>query len=123
MTPESEKTAKLQQAISERNESVKKAVGETIDIDAWNNSVLEWLKGFCNSEAEYKLHENLIKTNATWALSLNKVRHALMGNRIPVAQSDPKYNEAEWQRTFAKADRETQDRMLEERAKILTKDK
>lgn len=123
LTPESEKTAKLQQAISERNESVKKAVGETIDIDAWNNGVLEWLRGFCNSEAEYKLHENLVKTNATWALSLNKVRHALMGNRIPVAQSDPKYNEAEWQRTFAKADRETQDRMLEERAKILTKDK
>lgn len=123
LTSEADKNAKLAQAVSERNEAVKKHVGETVDIEAWNTGVLSWLKDFCNSESEFKLHEQLVKTNATWALSLNKIRQAMLGNRIPVAVSDPKYNEAEWQRTFAKADRDTQDKMLEERAKILTKDK
>lgn len=123
LTPESEREAQTAKIISERDEAVKKSIGETSDMAAWNNNLLDWLKGFCNSEAEYKMHENLIKTNATWALSINKMRHAMMGNRIPVAISDPKYNEAEWNRQFLKADVETQNKMLEERAKALTKDK
>ena len=47
----------------------------------------------------------------------------MMGNRIPVVNSDPKYNEAEWSRAFSKATREEQDRMLEERARELMKNK
>ena len=45
----------------------------------------------------------------------------MMGNRIPIVNSDPQYNEEEWQRNFNKADVETQNKMLEERAKKLTK--
>lgn len=123
LTSKAEKEARLAQVVSERNDTVKKTIGDTTDVDAWNSALLTWLKDFCNSEAEYKMHENLVKTNAIWALSINKMRHAMMGNRIPVAVSDPKYNEAEWNRQFRKADRETQDRMLEERAKELTKNK
>lgn len=123
LTSKAEKEAKLAKIVSERNDTVKKTIGETTDVEAWNGALLTWLKDFCNSEAEYKMHENLVKTNAIWALSINKMRHAMMGNRIPVAVSDPKYNEAEWNRQFRKADRETQDRMLEERAKELTKNK
>ena len=80
-----------------------------------------WLKTFANSENEYSFYENIVKTNASGALSMNKIRQAMMGNRIPIINSDPQYNEEEWQRTFNKADIETQNKMLEERAKKLTK--
>ena len=46
-----------------------------------------------------------------------------MGNRIPVIHSDPKFSQEEWDRAFSKATREEQDKMLEERAKELTKGK
>lgn len=121
LTPNAVKESEHQKIVEERNKSVRDAIGEATDIDAWNNNLLEWLKGFCNSEGEYKMHEKLIKENALWALSINKVRKAMQGNRIPIAVSDPKYNEEEWRRAFSKADKETQDKMLEERAKILLK--
>lgn len=121
LTPNAVKESEYQKIVEERNKSVRDVIGEATDIDAWNNNLLEWLKGFCNSEGEYKMHEKLIKENALWALSINKVRKAMQGNRIPIAVSDPKYNEEEWRRAFSKADKETQDKMLEERAKILLK--
>lgn len=121
LTPDAVKESEYQKIVEERNKSVRDVIGEATDIDAWNNNLLEWLKGFCNSEGEYKMHEKLIKENALWALSINKVRKAMQGNRIPIAVSDPKYNEEEWRRAFSKADKETQDKMLEERAKILLK--
>lgn len=121
LTPNAVKESEHQKIVEERNKNVRDVIGEATDIDAWNNNLLEWLKGFCNSEGEYKMHEKLIKENALWALSINKVRKAMQGNRIPVAVSDPKYNEEEWRRAFSKADKETQDKMLEERAKILLK--
>lgn len=121
LTPNAVKESEHQKIVEERNKSVRDVIGEATDIDAWNNNLLEWLRGFCNSEGEYKMHEKLIKENALWALSINKVRKAMQGNRIPVAVSDPKYNEEEWRRAFSKADKETQDKMLEERAKILLK--
>ena len=123
LTPESKKAEEQQKIINERNDQVRAVIGEGTDIDAWNTNLLNWVHDFCNSEGEYKMHEHLIKTNSQWALSMHKVHQAMMGNRIPVAASEPNYNEAEWQRNFVKADRETQDKMLEERAKILTKNK
>lgn len=110
-----------QQAISDRNAKVQETIGNATDIEAWNKGLDDWLKTFCNSEGEYAMHAKLAKENATWALSLNKMRQGLMGNRIPVIDSDPQFNQAEWDRTFAKADVETQNKMLEDRAKKMTK--
>ena len=109
--------------IDERNEAVRKEIGDVTDINAWNDALCNWLKGFCNSDAEYNMHKALLERNSLWALSLNKVRHAMQGSRIPVAVSDATYNETEWRRAFSKADRETQDKMLEERAKIILKNR
>ena len=120
---EAEKQAENQKAIDERNKAVQDVIGEISDIDAWNKNLCDWLKGFCNSDAEFQMHKALLERNSVWALSLNKVRHALMGNEIPVAVSEPKYNEAEWMRAFQKADRETQDAMMKERAEILLKNR
>lgn len=117
ITSEAEKAAANQKIIDERNKAVQEVIGDVTDINAWNNALCDWLKGFCNSEAEYQMHKSLLERNSLWALSLNKVRHAMMGNKIPVAVSEPKYNEEEWTRAFHKADKEEQDRMLEERAK------
>ena len=47
----------------------------------------------------------------------------MLGNKIPVAVSEPKYNEEEWSRAFRKADKETQDKMLQERAEMLLKNR
>lgn len=121
LTTEAERTAADQKAIAERNAKVQEVIGEVSDINAWNEALFGWLKDFCNSEAEFQMHKKLVERNSVWALSLNKVRHAMMGNRIPVAVSEPKYNEAEWNRAFVKASREEQDKMLEERAKMMIK--
>lgn len=118
-----EKEAFENKIVAERNESVQKEIGEGSDIKAWNSNMLDWLKTFCNSQVEYDMHKKLFETNSMWALSLNKIRMAQMGNRIPVVHSDAKFNQAEWDRAFSKATREEQDRMLEERAKELTKNK
>lgn len=123
LTTEAERTAADQKAIAERNTKVQEVIGDVSDINAWNEALFGWLKDFCNSEAEFQMHKKLVERNSVWALSLNKVRHAMMGNRIPVAVSEPKYNEAEWQRAFLKADKEEQNRMLEERAKIMVKNR
>ena len=123
LTTEAERTAADQKAIAERNAKVQEVIGEVSDINAWNEALFSWLKDFCNSEAEFQMHKKLVERNSVWALSLNKVRHAMMGNRIPVAVSEPKYNEAEWNRAFVKASREEQDKMLEERAKMMIKNR
>lgn len=123
LTSDEQKKAAEQKVIDERNEAVRKEIGDVTDINAWNDALCDWLKGFCNSESEYNMHKALLERNSLWALSLNKVRHALMGNRIPVAAPQASYNEEEWNRAFRKADREEQDRMLKERAEILLKNR
>lgn len=120
---DAEKEAENQKIIEERNKAVQDAIGEVSDINAWNKNLCDWLKGFCNSDAEYEMHKALLERNSLWALSLNKVRHAMMGNKIPVAAPQASYNEEEWNRAFRKADREEQDRMLKERAEILLKNR
>lgn len=123
LTSAAKKEEMAQKIVSERNAAVQEAIGDVSDIKAWNENVLAWLETFCNSKAEFEMHKKLFETNSLWALSLDKIRKAQMGNRIPVIHSDPKFNQAEWDRAFSKATREEQDRMLEERAKELTKNK
>lgn len=123
LTPAAKKEELAQKIVSERNTAVQEAIGEVSDINAWNANVLSWLKDFCNSEAEYSMHKKLFETNSLWALSLNKIRQAQLGLRIPVVHSDAKFSQAEWDRAFSKASREEQDKMLEERARELTKNK
>lgn len=120
---DAERAAENQKTIEERNKAVQEAIGEVSDIEAWNKNLCDWLKGFCNSDAEYEMHKALLERNSLWALSLNKVRHAMMGNKIPVAAPQASYNEEEWNRAFRKADREEQDRMLKERAELLLKNR
>lgn len=123
ITSEAEKAAANQKIIDERNKAVQEVIGDATDINAWNNALCDWLKGFCNSDSEFQMHKALLERNSLWALSLNKVRHAMMGNKIPVAVSEPKYNEEEWMRVFRKADKEEQDRMLKERAENMLKNR
>lgn len=123
LTTQAEKEAQNQKIIEERNKAVQDVIGELSDINAWNKNLEDWLKNFCNSEAEFQMHKSLMERNSIWALSLNKVRHALMGNKIPVAVSEPKYNEEEWTRAFHKADKEEQNRMLQERAEMMLKNR
>jgi hypothetical protein len=123
LASDEQKKAADQKVIDERNEAVRKEIGDVTDINAWNDALCDWLKGFCNSEAEYNMHKALLERNSLWALSLNKVRHAMMGNKIPVAAPQATYNEEEWNRAFRKADREEQDRMLKERAEMLLKNR
>lgn len=123
LTSDEEKAAANKKAIDERNKAVQDVIGEATDINAWNNALCDWLKGFCNSDAEFQMHKSLLERNSLWALSLNKVRHAMMGNRIPVAAPQASYNEEEWNRAFHKADKEEQDRMLKERAELLLKNR
>lgn len=123
ITPDAEKEAAKQKVIEDRNKAVQEAIGDGTDINAWNAALCDWLKGFCNSDAEFQMHKSLLERNSIWALSLNKVRHAMMGNRIPVAISEPKYNEEEWARAFHKADKDEQDKMLRERAEIMMKNR
>lgn len=120
---DADKEAENQKAIEERNKAVQQAIGDVSDIEAWNNNLATWLKDFCNSEAEFQMHKSLMERNSLWALSLNKVRRAMMGNKIPVAVSEPKYNEEEWARAFHKADKEEQDRMLKERGEMMLKNR
>lgn len=123
LTTEADKAAQNQKAIEERNKAVQDVIGEISDINAWNKNLEDWLKGFCNSDAEFQMHKSLMERNSIWALSLNKVRHAMMGNKIPVAVSEPKYSEEEWSRAFHKADKEEQNRMLQERAELMLKNR
>ena len=123
ITPVAEKKAREDKILADRNDAVQDAIGVASDIDVWNQNVLSWLKGFCNSEAEYEMHKRLFETNSLWALSLNKIRQAQMGNRIPVIHSDPKFSQAEWDRAFHNATKEEQDKMLQERAIELNKNK
>lgn len=123
ITSQAERKAREAKIIDERNTKVKEYIGDATDMDGWNTQLKGWLRSFCNNEAEYAMHEKLIDTNATWALSLNKVRQALSGNRIPMIDGEPNYSPEEWQRAFVKADTETQNKMLEERARKLTKGK
>lgn len=123
LTPAAKKEEMAQKIVAERNEAVQKEIGEVSDINAWNKNLFDWLHTFCNSQVEYDAHKKLAETNATWALSLNKIRQAMMGNRIPVVQSDGKFNQAEWDRAFHKASKEEQDEMLRARAEELTKNK
>jgi hypothetical protein len=123
LASDEQKAEAEQKVIEERNEAVRKEIGDVTDINAWNAALCDWLKGFCNSDAEYEMHKKLLERNSLWALSLNKVRHAMMGNRIPVAAPQATYNEEEWQRAFRKADKETQDKMLRERAEMLLKNR
>lgn len=123
LTTDAEKEAANQKAIEERNKAVQEVIGDITDINAWNNALCDWLKGFCNSDAEFQMHKSLLEHNSIWALSLNKVRHAMMGSKIPLAVSEPKYSEAEWQRAFLKADKETQDQMLKERGELILKNR
>lgn len=123
LTTEEEKAAQNQKIIEERNAKVQEVIGDVTDIQAWNKNLEDWLKNFCNSDAEFQMHKALLERNSIWALSLNKVRHAMLGNKIPVAVSEPKYSEAEWERAFHKADKEEQDRLLKERAEIILKNR
>ena len=121
LTPLAEKQAREERILAERDDAIQNALGEATDMRSWNTNMLNCLKTFCNSESEYEMHKKLFETNSLWALSLNKIRQAQMGNRIPVIHSDPKFSQAEWDRAFAKATPEEQDKMLEERAKDLTR--
>jgi len=123
LTTEADKAAQNQKAIEERNKAVQDVIGEISDINAWNKNLEDWLKDFCNSDAEFQMHKSLMERNSIWALSLNKMRHAMMGNKIPVAVSEPKYSEEEWARAFNKADKEEQNRMLQERAELILKNR
>lgn len=123
LTSDAEKAIADQKVIDERNAKVQEVIGSLTDMNAWNQNLEDWLKDFCNSEAEFQMHKGLLERNSIWALSLNKVRHAMMGNKIPVAISEPQYNEEEWSRAFRKADKEEQDRMLQKRAEMLIKNK
>lgn len=123
LTSAEARKAAEEKIMSDRNTAIQNTIGEVSDINQWNKNLYTWLKTFCNNDAEFEMHKKLAETNSLWALSLNKIRQAQQGNRIPVIHSDPKFNQAEWDRTFSKATREEQDRMLEERAKELTKNK
>lgn len=123
LTPVAEKKAQEEKILADRNDAIQDAIGVGTDIQAWDKNLMAWLKGFCNSEAEYEMHKKLAETNSLWALSLNKIRQAQMGNRIPVINSQASFSQAEWDRAFSKATREEQDKMLEERARELTKNK
>lgn len=123
LTPAAEKKAQEEKILADRNDAIQDVIGVGTDIQAWDKNLMAWLKGFCNSEAEYEMHKKLAETNSLWALSLNKIRQAQMGNRIPVINSQASFSQAEWDRAFSKATREEQDKMLEERARELTKNK
>lgn len=121
LTPKADKEAKAKADHEAYLKELQDGIGDSTNLDAWQESLLGWLKTFANSETEYSMYENIVKNSANGALSMNKIRQAMMGNRIPIVNSDPTYNEEEWQREFNKADRDTQNKMLEERAKKLTK--
>ena len=121
LTPKADKEAKAKADHEAYLKELQDGIGDSTNLDAWQESLLGWLKTFANSESEYSMYENIVKNSANGALSMNKIRQAMMGNRIPIVNSDPTYNEEEWQREFNKADRDTQNKMLEERAKKLTK--
>lgn len=123
LTSAAKREEMAQKIVAERNEAIQNEIGEVSDINAWNNNLYDWLKGFCNSESEFQMHKKLAETNSLWALSLDKIRKAQMGLRIPVIHSDSKFNQAEWDRNFHKASREEQDEMLRVRAIELTKNK
>lgn len=123
LTSAEQREAQAAQIVQDRNKAVQDAIGEASNVEAWNKSLYEWLKSFCNNESEYALHKKLAETNSTWALSLNKVRQAMMGNRIPIIAPQASFNEEQWMNVFLKSSKEEQDRLLQERAEMLTKNK
>ena len=123
LTPAAKREEMAQKIVAERNQAVQESIGDVSDVKAWDKNLYDWLETFCNSKSEFEMHKKLAETNSLWALSLNKIRQAQLGNRIPVVQSDGKFNQAEWDRAFHKASREEQDAMLLERAKKITEGK
>lgn len=123
LTSAEQREARAAQIVADRNKAVQEAIGEASNVEAWNKSLYEWLKSFCNNESEYALHKKLAETNSTWALSLNKVRQAMMGNRIPVIHPEADYNEEQWMNVFLKSSKEEQDALLQKRSEMLTKNK
>lgn len=121
LTSAEERKAREEKIIADRDDAVQNSIGDVSDIRQWDKNLYSWLKSFCNNDAEFALHQNLAKTNATWALSLNKVRQAMLGNRIPVVAPEASYNEEQWFNVFTKASKEEQDKLLKERAEKLTK--
>lgn len=123
LTPAAQKEEMAKKIVAERNTAVQEAIGEVSDINAWNKNLFDWLKGFCNNSTEFEAHKKLAETNATWALSLNKIRQAMMGNKIPMLAPEASFSQESWDRAFHNATREEQDRLLKERAEFLTKGK
>lgn len=123
LTSAAKREEMAQQIVTERNEAVQKEIGDVSDVKAWDKNLYDWLKGFCNNSAEFEAHKRLAETNATWALSLNKIRHAMMGNKIPMLTPEASFSQESWDRAFHNASREEQDRLLQERAEFLTKGK
>lgn len=123
ITPNAKKEEMAQKIVAERNTAIQESIGDISDISAWDKNLYDWLKTFCNSEAEFQAHKKLAETNSLWALSLDKIRKAQMGLKIPVINSEAKFSQAEWDRAFHKASRDEQDAMLLERAKKITEGK
>ena len=123
ITPLAKKEEMAQKIVNERNEAIQKEIGDISDINAWNKNLYDWLQTFCNNSTEFEAHKKLAETNSTWALSLNKIRQAMMGNRIPMLTPEASFSQESWDRAFHNATREEQDRLLKERAEFLTKGK
>lgn len=123
ITPAAKREEMAQKMVAERNKAIQDTIGNVSDINNWNSQLYDWLKTFCNNSAEFEAHKKLAETNATWALSLNKIRQAMMGNRIPMLAPEASFSQESWDRAFHNATREEQDRLLMERAKFLTEGK
>lgn len=123
LTPAAKREEMAQKIVAERNQAVQESIGDVSDVKAWDKNLYDWLETFCNNSTEFEAHKKLASTNATWALSLNKIRQAMMGNRIPMLAPEASFSQESWDRAFHNATREEQDRLLQERAEFLTKGK
>lgn len=123
ITPNAKKEEMAQKIVAERNSAIQNVIGDVSDMKNWDDQLYDWLKTFCNNSAEFEAHKRLAETNATWALSLNKIRQAMMGNRIPMLPPEASFSQESWDKAFHNASRDEQDRLLKERAEILTKGK
>lgn len=123
ITPNAKKEEMAQKIVAERNTAIQNVIGDVSDMKNWDAQLYDWLKTFCNNSVEFEAHKRLAETNATWALSLNKIRQAMMGNRIPMLPPESSFSQESWERAFHNASKDEQDRLLKERAEILTKGK
>lgn len=123
ITPNTKKEEMAQKIVAERNTAIQNVIGDVSDMKNWDDQLYDWLKTFCNNSVEFEAHKRLAETNATWALSLNKIRQAMMGNRIPMLPPEASFSQESWDKAFHNASRDEQDRLLKERAEILTKGK